>query len=71
MTLSFSLTRRTVLALIQARRWGERWVGGWGVGWDRKEKRWVHFPNVLGNARKHKHSKAELNVKTLEKIDFS
>lgn len=41
------------------------------MGWDGKEMRWVHFPNVLGNARKHKDSKAELNVKTLEKIDFS
>lgn len=71
MTPSFSLTGRAVVALTQARKWGERWDGGCGVGWHRKEMRWVHFPNVLGNARKHKHLKAELNVKTLEKIDFS
>lgn len=40
------------------------------MGWGGKI-RWVHFPNVLGNARKHEHSKVELNAKTLEKIDFS
>lgn len=40
----------------------EMWrVTGWGCGvgweWGGDELRRVHFPNVLGNARKHKHSK--------------